>query len=73
VAYNPIADLERQGVPCQKFDQEILSVLGRLSRSEVDAFAAIWHKAASGGMNTPTPAPGGGAQMVGWIFGRVGY
>jgi hypothetical protein len=72
VAYDPIADLERQGVPCQRFDQEVLSVLGRLSQSEVTAFASIWHKANSGGLNTPVKV-GGGQKMVGWIFGKVGY
>ena len=47
-------------------------MFGSLSHSEVVAFASIWHKANSGGLNKPLKAPDG-QKMVTWIFGRAGY
>ena len=48
-------------------------MLKTLSRNEVEAFASIWHKANSGGLNSPMKGPDVDISMVGWIFGRVGY
>jgi hypothetical protein len=72
VAYNPIAELEQLGVPCGNFEPEVVRMFGSLSHSEVVAFASIWHKANSGGLNKPLKAPDG-QKMVTWIFGRAGY
>lgn len=72
MAYDPIAELEQLGVPCGQFDKDMKKVLGSLSQSEAVAFASIWHKANSGGLNAPMKGTGG-KRMVSWIFGRVGY
>jgi hypothetical protein len=73
MTYDPLADLQRLGVPCDKFDRSIVKVLKTLSRNEVEAFASIWHKANTGGLNSPMKGPDVDISMVGWIFGRAGY
>ena len=74
MAYDPIADLQRLGVPCDKFEKGVLKMLRTLSRGEAEAFASIWHKANSVGVNTPVQGPNIPAiGQVGWIFGKAGY
>jgi hypothetical protein len=74
MTYDPLADLQRLGVPCDQFERKIVKVLQTLSRSEAEAFASIWHKANTGGLNSPMqPANEPDVRMVGWIFGKIGY
>lgn len=73
MTYDPLADLERLGVPCEKFEKNIVKVLKTLSRAEAEAFASIWHKANSGGLNSPMKGDDPDIRMVGWIFGKIGY
>jgi len=74
MAYDPIADLERLGVPCGKFEKGVMKMLKTLSRNEAEAFASIWHKANSGGLNAPEHGPNlPEIGQIGWIFGRTGY
>jgi hypothetical protein len=71
VANDPIAELKRRGVPCEKFEADVLAVLREFSQDEVAAFANIWRKAGDKGLNDPQTS--GSTEMRGWIFGRVGY
>jgi hypothetical protein len=64
--------MQRQGVPCHTFEPQVLHVLGQLSKPEAAAFASIWHKANTDGLNRPGGA-GVAAGDVGWIFGKAGY